>query len=269
MNIQYENNSSIEAGFISLGRDFQIGSNVQIKVRGKFDVGNFARFGNNVTINAEEVIIGNHFYHYTDGLRIGGGGSQFPDARIVIGDRCVLHNNYINLAQSVYIGSDVGLSPDVDILTHGFWQSVFEGYPTKYARVNLGEGVIVGQRSMILPGVSVRNNIVIGAQSVVTKDLTEENSIYAGNPAKFIKKIIPLDYFQKRQKLHEIIGRYNYLSKNDAISNYPYVEIPGVCKIHVDKKTLEGTENEATDKLRDYLRRYGIRIYTERPFLSL
>lgn len=265
-----EQNSFIQAsGTPQIGRNFQMGKNVQIKVRGKVVIGDFCRFGDDVSITAENLTIGDHFYHYTSGLRIGGGGSQFPDANITIGDRCVLHNNYINLAQPVYIGSDVGLSPDVDIITHGFWQSVLDGYPTKYARVNIGEGVIVGQRSMILPGVSIRNNIVIGAQSVVTRNLIVPNSIYAGNPAKFIREIVPLPYDQRRQQLYDIITRFNHLAKSNVFVNYPYVEIKNICQINVEQKQLHGLENEDTDKLRDYLRRYGIRIYTERPFVSV
>lgn len=268
MNIQFPNNSFIEAEYIHLGRNFQIGNNVQIKVRGKFVVGSFGRFGNNVTINAEEVSIGRHFYHYTDGLNIGGGGSQFPEATLSIGDRCVFHNNHINLARAIVIGNDVGLSPDVDIITHGFWNSVLDGYPTTYKGVLISDGVIVGQRSMILPEVTIGPYIVIGANSTVSRSLFNFNSVYAGNPAKFIRAIMPLSFEEKRNKLTEILERYNSLTSVPAVWDYPVINTEDAT-INVETKEIIGIETETTDKLRDFLRRYGIRIYTERPFLSL
>ena len=46
----------------------------------------------------------------------------------------------------------------------------------------------VGAGSTILPGVTVGENAIVGAGSVVTKDV-EPNTIVAGNPAKFIKRL--------------------------------------------------------------------------------
>lgn len=48
----------------------------------------------------------------------------------------------------------------------------------------------VGAGSTILPGVTVGENAVVGAGSVVTKDV-EANTIVAGNPARFIRRIPP------------------------------------------------------------------------------
>jgi acetyltransferase-like isoleucine patch superfamily enzyme len=273
MRESWVNGSEIIADSIELGREFKIGSNVRINVRGKFKIGNFSRFGNDVSINAENVEIGDHFFHYTPGLTIGGGGSQFPEANFKVGDRCVIHNNYVNICRAVTLGNDVGLSPDVDIITHGFWNSVLEGYPTKYESVVIDDGVIVGQRSMVLMGCYIAKNIVIGANSTVTKDLHLENSIYAGNPAKFIKKIIRPTFEECIGIMDDIVARYFKLitintSPGVFEYHYPIIQINSA-HINVETKRLTGTEDETTDKFRDYLRRYGIRIYTERPFESL
>lgn len=40
----------------------------------------------------------------------------------------------------------------------------------------------------MLPGVTIGDNAVVGAASVVTKDVAAD-TIVAGNPAKFIKRI--------------------------------------------------------------------------------
>jgi len=46
----------------------------------------------------------------------------------------------------------------------------------------------IGINSTILPGVTIGENSIVGAGSVVTKDVPD-NTIVAGNPAKFIKRI--------------------------------------------------------------------------------
>ena len=54
--------------------------------------------------------------------------------------------------------------------------------------VYLNEGCWIGANCIILPGVTVGKNAVIGAGSVVTKNVPSA-TVYAGNPAKLIKKI--------------------------------------------------------------------------------
>lgn len=46
----------------------------------------------------------------------------------------------------------------------------------------------VGARAVILPGSLINTNCVVGANSVVCSTLCEENAIYAGSPAKMIRK---------------------------------------------------------------------------------
>jgi acetyltransferase-like isoleucine patch superfamily enzyme len=58
--------------------------------------------------------------------------------------------------------------------------------PGKTERVTVGNDVWIGAQSVIMHDIA--NGCVVGAGSVVTKDLTDSNCIYAGNPARFIKK---------------------------------------------------------------------------------
>lgn len=269
-----KNASSIEADQIEIGEGFEIGNNVRIKVRGKFKIGNYGHFGNDVRIEGEEVIIGDYFYHLTPNLRIGGGGSQFPDAKLVVGDRCVFHNNYINTCSGVYIGDDVGLSPDVDIITHGFWNSALEGYPYSYEPVIIGSGVIVGQRSFINVGAVIADNIVVGANSTVVGYLDTPKSIYAGCPAKFVKVIPEKGITEKEELTGFIIDKFISMCEymRDFTPQiwweYPLIRI-GKVEIDLENKTLKGEEDNLSDMFRDYLRRYGIKIYTPRGFKSL
>lgn len=50
------------------------------------------------------------------------------------------------------------------------------------------EGAFIGAHSIVLKGVTIGKYSVIGAGSVITKDIPD-NEVWAGNPARFIKKL--------------------------------------------------------------------------------
>ena len=56
--------------------------------------------------------------------------------------------------------------------------------------VHIGKNAWIGAGSTVLPGVTIGDNAVVGAASVVTKDVPAD-TVVAGNPARFIKKIPP------------------------------------------------------------------------------
>lgn len=57
----------------------------------------------------------------------------------------------------------------------------------KYAPIKIGANCWIGTRVIILPGVTIGDNTIIAANAVVTKSCNS-NSIYAGIPARFIRK---------------------------------------------------------------------------------
>ena len=62
----------------------------------------------------------------------------------------------------------------------------------KEAPVYIGNDVFIGAHSTILKGVTIGDGAIIGAGSVVTKSIPA-GEIWAGNPAKFIRKTKPED----------------------------------------------------------------------------
>jgi acetyltransferase-like isoleucine patch superfamily enzyme len=271
--MKYENsekNIKILAKEINIGKSVQFGRDILITVKGEFRIGNYSRLGDNTQILGNNIILGEHLFN-SSGLRIGGGGRQHPNANFKIGDRCTIHNNFINVCEPVEIGDDVGLSPGVDIITHGYWMSVLEGFPASFSGVKIGNGVIIGYKSLILMGVEIADFIVVGANSVVTRSLTKKG-IYAGIPARFIKEIVPMNREERIKKLDEIIASYLPIAKYHRINprikvDYPWVKINDF-EFNVETFEYIGTEDEETDDLRDYIRKWGIRIYTKRPFRS-
>ena len=58
----------------------------------------------------------------------------------------------------------------------------------KFAPITIGDNVMIGMNSLIMPGVTIGNNVVIGAHSVVTRDILD-GSIVAGVPARYISTL--------------------------------------------------------------------------------
>ena len=67
------------------------------------------------------------------------------------------------------------------------------GHPSTKGDIWIGNDVWIGREATIMSGVCIGDGAVIGAESVVAKDVLPY-SIYAGNPARFIRNKFPLEY---------------------------------------------------------------------------
>lgn len=266
-------NIRIEARDIQIGHQVVLGENIHVKVRGTFAVGPYSRIGNGFRAVGENIRIGEHYYYGpTRGgfLDIGGGGSNFPFADLTIGDGCVMHTGGINIARPVTIGNEVGLSHDVDIITHGFWHSVLDGGPATFEKVHIGNNVIIGWKTVIMPGVEIADDVVVGANATITKSLLKKG-IYAGTPAKFIKELTAPSLEQSEIILQNIVDdfrilmQYYEVPKYSISARYPFININNLC-IDTIKKSCSGEHDDITDAFRDFLRRFGIRIHVPGGF---
>lgn len=84
--------------------------------------------------------------------------------------------------RDIYIDDESFVAVGAMILTHDFCRSL-------YKKTYIGKKCFIGARSIILPGVTIGDHVIVGAGSVVTKDV-KSNCIVAGNPAKIIKENI-------------------------------------------------------------------------------
>lgn len=85
-----------------------------------------------------------------------------------------------NLAQ-VRIGNDVCLSQDAYLLTgsHNYKKSTFD---LMLGEIILEDGVWIGAKAIVCPGITCQSHSVLAVGSVATNDL-DEYTIYQGNPA--------------------------------------------------------------------------------------
>jgi acetyltransferase-like isoleucine patch superfamily enzyme len=206
--VQIGSNCTFRCNQVLIGDRTQIGSNNDIQPYGLFKIGETSHIGNQSHIRGREVAIGDEVF-ITNGFRVGGGGRNEPEAILKIGDRCTMHNNFINLAKPVLVGNDVGFSPEAIFITHGYWQSVLEGYSATYAPITVHDWVIIGMRAIILPGVEIGEGTTIGAGAVVSRSLPPR-CVAAGVPARVIKSDYPSSISEQRQDeiMKEILQVY-------------------------------------------------------------
>lgn len=99
---------------------------------------------------------------------------------------------FISAYGGLQIGSDVSIGHRVSIITteHEYQRSdtPIRHQPVRYAQVSIGNDVWIGANASILAGVSIADGCIIAAGAVVTKSCSEPNAIYAGCPAKLIKR---------------------------------------------------------------------------------
>ena len=81
----------------------------------------------------------------------------------------------------------------------------------------VGDSVYIGNNALLLPGVTIGNNVIIGAGAVVTRDIPD-NSVAVGVPAKVIKTAD--EYFEKikNESLH--LGHLTGEAKDKALREY-------------------------------------------------
>lgn len=118
-------------------------------------------------------------------------GANFGDGKqIVIGDRSGIGRN-CTIPNDTKIGNDVMIAPDVVIFNHNHRYSSIDVPMNqqgidKINPVSIESDVWIGQRVIILSGVTVGKGSIVAAGSVVTRSVMP-HTIVGGNPAKIIK----------------------------------------------------------------------------------
>lgn len=103
----------------------------------------------------------------------------------------------------IYVGDHAMFGPNVTIATAGHPILPIlreQGYQYNVP-VHIGRNCWIGAGVIIVPGVTIGDNVVVGAGSVVTKDLPD-NVVAVGNPCRVLRQINEHDkayYFKDRK----------------------------------------------------------------------
>jgi acetyltransferase-like isoleucine patch superfamily enzyme len=116
------------------------------------------------------------------------------NADLIINKNAGISNSTIVCWGKIIIGENVYIGGDCKIYDTDFHSLKIEkriskkDNDVKTKPIIIKDGAFIGGGSIILKGVTIGENAIIGAGSVVTKDIPPYE-IWAGNPAKFIRKL--------------------------------------------------------------------------------
>lgn len=104
----------------------------------------------------------------------------------------------------IYVGSHTLFGPNVILATAGHpMMPELRKHGIQYNMpIHIGENCWLGAGVIVVPGVTIGDNVVIGASSVVTKDIPS-NSVAMGTPCRVVRQINDHDkeYYFKDKKI--------------------------------------------------------------------
>jgi len=125
--------------------------------------------------------------------------NYFRKMGMTIGSNCNIVSNIATTEGFlISLGNNVTLSAGVTLITHdNSISKVLTNTTDLFGKIQIGNNCFIGNRAIVLYGVSLADNIIVAAGSVVTKSFNESGIIIGGNPAK---KIGTWDSFANRYK---------------------------------------------------------------------
>lgn len=119
-----------------------------------------------------------------------------PDAVLKIGDNVGISSATLWCANSISIGNNVkigALCIITDTDAHSLDPQLRANITTdsinaQTAPIFIEDNAFIGTSCIICKGVTIGRNAIVGAGSVVTRNIPD-NEIWAGNPAKFIRRL--------------------------------------------------------------------------------
>jgi maltose O-acetyltransferase len=126
---------------------------------------------------------------FAGAVRITGAGSIRE--LLSIGPGCHITGPlHIDLNAPVRIGARVYMGYDVELITtdHEIGDPTQRCGRRVYRPIHIGEGVWIGSRAVILPGVSVGNGSVVAAGAVVNRNVPA-NTLVGGVPARLLREL--------------------------------------------------------------------------------
>ncbi len=110
---------------------------------------------------------------------------------IEIGDNVyIAYGCWFSVSDGLVIEDEVMFGPYCVIATanHTSMQGSFRYGPSSGDRIHIGRGAWIGSHCVIVKGAKIGCGVKVGANSIVQSP-TQNNALYAGSPAKFIKHL--------------------------------------------------------------------------------
>jgi len=111
----------------------------------------------------------------------------------------------------IRIGDNCSISNEVRILAHDATPFKFTNGYTRLGKVEIRDNCFIGERAIILPGVTIGPNVLIAAGAVVNRDIPP-NSCAAGVPARVYARFDDLIERHKQRIEERSVFEYSDLS---------------------------------------------------------
>ena len=120
----------------------------------------------------------------------------------------------------ITVGSHYQITYGVRLFTHGGANVAREMYPDFdiFGKIVIGDWVYIGSGSLIMPGVTIGNNVLVAAGSVVTRSVPS-GMIVAGNPARIIGSVD--DYIKRNMPYNLNSKRLSRAEKRKLLLSLP------------------------------------------------
>lgn len=114
---------------------------------------------------------------------------------VTIGENCRIYGNSPNMWGTepflISIGNNVFITDGCKFVNHDGGTLLLRSKTPSLeltAPIKIGNNVYLGIETIVMPGVTICDNVLVGARSIVTRDI-ENNSVVVGIPAKKIKTL--------------------------------------------------------------------------------
>lgn len=146
---------------------------------------------------------------------------QAKKAGVKIGVNNAIHSHFWSSEPYlISIGSNCAITYGVKIFTHG-GARVARGIQPKFdifGKVVIGDNTYIGTNSLIMPGVTIGNNVLVAAGSVVTHSVPD-NVVIGGNPARILCTVA--EYYQRNLPYNTNTKGLNFEEKKKVLSALP------------------------------------------------
>jgi acetyltransferase-like isoleucine patch superfamily enzyme len=107
---------------------------------------------------------------------------------LLIGDDVFLNRGVaIYAARKIEIGDHTRVG-DLATINDSDIHETEPGRPIRVEPVTIGRNVWIGQKAVILPGITIGDHAIVGASAVVTRSIPSR-SVAVGNPARVVREI--------------------------------------------------------------------------------
>jgi len=146
--------------------------------------------------------------------------------------------SFINTADRVTLGHEVGLGMWTALYTHGGYLDETRGFPNQIGPISIGNEVWL-PKATVLPNVTIGDCVVVAAESLVNKDIPS-GCLAGGIPAKILKS--------------------DTYPTEIPLSEKGIVTMVETTMFDLINRRIEGPATSGTERFKDSLRRRGIRF---------